>query len=332
MKQFVVIIGLFARFTLAAPPDIECINVQSFGEAYFSRSTKEIDDPLIILVGDSEDSDPKSTWEVWEHPDVLAYIKQRKILVTYVDKDTVSQSSFLVYRPDPEDVLQSVSIFEHLRPETVPMVIYYPGGRGYDSRLSGDQLSIDPDTAVKWLRDPEWKKKEQKEQELRLLRRIAEKPDDFGIRLQLIELHSSEHGRSLSAISLIPWMLIHNEEWFEYERKASKQQITEDQFRKGVFVEIMTARLYLQLFKDKSSRYPNVEFDTWMEWAERDVHGFWSGIVPVKTNAAWGWYHALAPFIKAIQSGEGSERDRFIVRALLAEDEEWNTLIQKYTD
>lgn len=332
MGRFILLLGLIVQLAFAVPPDLECINVQSFGQAYNSRSTKQIDDPLIVLIGESENSDPKSTWEIWEHPEVLAYIKQREILVTYVDKDTSDQSPFLVFRPDPADVFQSVSIFEYLQPESVPMVVYYPGGRGYGFRLSRDQFPNDPHLVIKWLRDPKWRTKVSQSRDLDLLNRIARNPSDVGARIELIEHRSRSSGRSVQALELVPWLLVENTEWFDFERKMSSHQLSEEQFRRKVFNEIMVARLTLSLFKNSSTRYPSSKFDTWIERVERESTGFWSGVVPFKTGAAWHWGRLLEPYVDSVQSGEGTDRDRFIVYALLAEGEEWKALIQKYSE
>lgn len=299
----------------AGPPDLECLSDLSFNDAYTRQSVKRVDDPIVILVGDPDDPSPEKTWAVWNDPAVLKYLRDRELLVTYLDENTGDQQ-----------------YLKRFRPETVPMVIYFPGNRGTDHRLAADQLPTRADLVVDWLKRPEREKQEFRMRELDLLNRIACDPSDVGARLDLIELRSRSGGRSVGAFSLLPWLLMHNEDWFTHERMISRNKLTEGQFRSSVFNEIMVARHSMNLFKDASSGYLDVEHDLWIDRIERERTGFWSGVVMPEKGMQWQWSRTFKPYAESIKAGEGTERDRFILHALTAEGEQWQELIEQYSD
>jgi len=169
----------------AGPPDLECLSDLSFNDAFTRQSVQIVDDPIVILIGDPDDPSPDKTWAVWNDPAVLKYLHDRELLVTYLDANTSDQP-----------------YLKRFRPETVPMVIYFPGNRGTDHRLAADQLPTRADPVVDWLKHPEREKQESRMRELDLLNRIACDPSDVGARLDLIELRSSRPLSNASRIAL----------------------------------------------------------------------------------------------------------------------------------
>jgi len=317
----IALLTIFTQCVFAAPPDLECLSDLSFNDAYSSTVMVRLNSPIVILIGDTPDtdSDPTETWAIWNEPLVLKFLKGRKLVVTYLDEDTPDQP-----------------YLELFMPESRPMVIYRDG-RGRQYRRSMNDLADSPEGLIDWLEHPGRESAEHKINELKLLRRIANYPDDPRWRLELIKEYHRV-GNAYGADRLFVWLFKHNDLWKKYEVQRQKGKLDEDGFKRILFAEISRIRDQHHLFTSpvQLSWFDEVEtyeFDDWVtreQWKMRQFT-FTNGI-GIDATMQWKMLPVAEELIARRENNTATDRDLFILKALTAEGEGWEALVKEYSN
>lgn len=309
IQTFALITSAFATSTTnAAPPNLECLADLSSDEIIFYSNLQEIR-PIIILLGEQNTTDPDEHWALWRDPEVLKLIKDRKLLVTYMDEDTIEQRDIKFFKP-----------------ESRPLIIYRDR-KGEEHRRP---LELFPKTAeelIDWLKFPNREANERKTKEWSLLHRIARNPNSIQPRLELIELYKAHSESDLEHHRFVPWLLLNIDLWYAHE----KHTLSEDKFRLKVFQMIRGAREDLDLFGRVSTRVnKGTVFDTWIERLNADQWGAFTGFIGPKLSTRWQWANTLKPHYIDVELETLTDREQFILKALTAEGEEWQRLVDEF--
>lgn len=338
MNRSTLMLGLVVSavpIASAAPPAIECLSDISIEELWRGPSRgwpyndECLKSRLIVLVGAHGDPDPSATWAVFNEPEILDTIAHEQItLIFYEDEEPgkrslvdrieyLSTGSWLLIRDASGD-------FSPGQWHTVLWPMHQPS----------------PEELLAWIKDPEQKRSDFFETYQTLSERLEQDPTNIQLRFELIGHCQDLGGYPPMAIKYVPWLLLNNEKWYLYETETNGGSLTEDQFRTIIFNRIRSAREQIGFFGHATrysrdwrvpKRFLVIKFHSWIDRIEHERTGFWSGFVPLKTGVAWKWSRIFKPYVETIQSGGGTDRDRFIAHALTAEGEQWQALIKQYS-
>ncbi len=315
-----LLLAFFLSPALAAPPSLGFLQSPYIQDAIFHELRYH--GGYIVLLNDGSEtqhSHTDSVWSIWNDPSVEEYIRESELVLAYLDE------------PTPDQLIRN-----HVEPGTGPIVVYKNQlGKQYARLAKG--LPRTPKAMIEWLKFPQRYADIQQSTDRKFIESIASDPGSVRHRMHLIEHRKNNGSPRFMIYSLYPWLFEHNEEWFAYSKSYCGVN-NEDSFRRLVFNEIHSARLYLDLFVSKRESIVDDElvferdYDNWIEEQIRLSHAFGQGIQIPPVGVVHQWTHLLDMFSKSCDSTSATERDLFILHALTAEGEDWDALVELYKE
>jgi len=293
---------------IAGPPNLECLDELDFQQAS-SESPWEAR-PVLLLIDDAN-LDPQ-IWEssVWNSPELNTFLDDQGFVVIWIDPH-IDKMYF-----------DGFKVFGHT-------VVRYWDCNSFQQLI---RIGLDDrDTTESVI---EWLKPALDGSSLRteLRKELNDDPENQGVRWQLLNeerrCYTSGYTRALM-YGLLLSLLDNNQSWFEYIQVHEK--IDEQQFRSIIIEVIEEFRAETYLFGEPAMNKHN-----------KSDHKGWNGAIAYTEidNRILNWGKGAMHRVRAVRflrefetrsmSDTATDRDKFILHALTAEGDDWETLVQEY--
>jgi len=300
---------LTATLALAEPPNIATLSDLTIDQAFANEQSINNNYGLVILA-DEHPLYPES-WErsVWNDETFAQQLKDRKIMVVYISRDS-----------DP-------AIYSLLNPRSSPAVYFWNFGAIQSSRF-GHSSSDTPEKLLEWTRLARQGSSFSKE----IINQLKETPNDFKLRFELIkELYREKNYDTY--FEQICWVFEHNEAWHQYEINhelfdPEQYSDPETHTRAAVIQYTNWFREQLKLnIHTKSKRSDADQIDGW----DQAIKATDLRLLTTELDYARDTIVVLRRTLESKRDNNtATDRDLFILKALTAEGEEARALTEEY--
>lgn len=323
ITRITALLAIVITTTLATadlpPPmtDLATLSDRSVDEVFADWKIVTGQQHFLVIVG--EQTFAKSAWSdedwersIWNDEDFAAYLESNGIEVVYLSGK------------------ENPAFYSTLEITSLPTVLFYRGTRLRSSR-SGLYSASDEvrQKYIEWIEQVRSGKTPVES----AYEAVDADPDDVGLRGQLMAELWKER-RETEYLRQNTWLLDHHESYMQH-LLAEDAELTEDYFRWVLLYQIGNLRDNLGLFKrirdgrvsdgwaDAISRLEYAEQHPWRS-AQSNIEQLYQKhrlLIDLRQI-----------FEARIAGDSATDRDRFILHALTAEGEQWQALIEQYSD
>ncbi len=311
---------LSVSFCMAAQPELACLSGESVNEIFKSRLEKS-GRCFIIIVGEgvSKNGFTSEDWEasIWNDQEFAQYLHDNKMAVVYMDAKT---------NPAYYSTLDIGSVPTILFIDQLEVVSTRHGlGRASD-KMRDDMIKwIDAILSGKTLVDKAYLA-------------VHQDPENIELRQNLMKELGDER-RESEYTTQICWLLENNESYKEYLSEQylenENTELSEEEFRAWILWQVMSLRDNLGLYK-QASIGNRPEIDGWsrqVSLLESSKKQPWRKLYSSHQNSlqriqtVFGLRQTLE---SKRDEDTASDRDLFILKALTAEGDESQALVDQY--